>query len=205
MLAKRTPFLPMMLVFLAATAAWADDDSGPVTEINGHAVTSETWDVFTVSYPAGRWDISVEHPDDDHAYYQLTAKSAHKIVLRISLVKGLPSEDPHYENNPNAVNTATLLPVALSLANNDESRIFHSIGTTNLPDFWEPTSRITVLQDGGMAINLEACHDVNLETGRMLIGLVMTESKAGLVNEDPTYPDFVFEAYQIISSIHIRD
>jgi hypothetical protein len=197
-------FALSLSLLLDANFAMAQDGLEPVTEINGHAVIAETWDTFTVSIPAGRWDVQRETPDEDHCYIQLTAKSPSKVIVRISLTKGLPSEDPHYENNPNMVNTASLLPVALSIASNDESRIYHSIGTTNLPQYWQPTSRIVVLQEDGMAVNLEACHELNLATGRMMTAVVLTNSKAGQVNEDPTYTDLVFEAYQIVSSIRTK-
>ncbi|MCS7470145.1 hypothetical protein NZK35_26160 [Stieleria sp. ICT_E10.1] len=96
-----------------------------------------------------------------------------------------------------------LLPIVLDIANKDESRIYFSIGTANLPDYWDASTRAIVLMEDQRAIHFEACHQLDEPSGSMVSALVSTQTKAGQVLEDPDYCERVTEAYQIIQNLMI--
>ncbi len=211
---RRLPYLILLSILLVPSIAPAADseavdqaDAAPATatevmEVNGYPATSETVEGLTVHFPAGRWTVETDSIDERRSMVRLIAKSDASIILTLFVTRDMPAADAHYLNHPNFVNTAVLLPLVLDLTNKDESRIFFSVGSANLPDYWDASTRATVLMDDQHAIHVEACHQLH-DSGNMVSALVSTRTRAGQVLEDPDYTSRVVEAYMIIQNLKI--
>ncbi len=172
--------------------------------VYGYQTVPESWDKFTVRYPAGRWNVTKE-VDGNRATFRLESRSVDKIVLQLFFTRGLPKEDAHYDNNPQLVNDAALLPIALAMAGKDESKIVLSVGTVALPEFVGTSSRATVLLEDNRTANLEACNFLvrDEQQSSVALGVVITESVRGQVRQDPEYIQRIAEAYAIIQAIEV--
>lgn len=187
--------------FANAPFLLAEDNVTEAVTIRGRSTVSEAWDAYTVHYPAGRWNLKVDDRSEDRARFQLTPVGGNEILVMISMMKMPVTSDPHYENNPHSMNTATLLAPALELAQQDESRIHFTVGTANLPSGWDTAARAIILMEEGRAVHLEAFHDCHLSTGHFVNVIVMTRSEAGRLNQDPAYLEKIIEAYEMIQRI----
>lgn len=193
-------FASLAVCALLAAPVWAEEEN----EIYGYPAASEEWDEFTLNYPAGRWSLEKIEEKEDQVIYKLSSKKNPTINLNVSFTRGLPTEDPQYDKNPNMTNVAVLLPVAQQLSGGDDSKVLFSTGTINLPAYTDTSSRATVLLEGNNVLNMEAGHFLLPEEdnqSRLAIAIVFTQSQRGQIDDSPEYPELVAEAYAIIAGI----
>ncbi|TWT33005.1 hypothetical protein [Blastopirellula retiformator] len=193
-------FASLALCTLLAAPLCAEEEN----EIYGYPAVSKEWDDFTLNYPKGRWKLEKLEEQENQVSYKLTSKANPTISLSVSFTRGLASEDPQYDKNPNMTNIAVLLPAVQELTGGDDAKVIFSTGIVNLPAYSDTSARAAVLLEENVVLNMEACHFLlpkEENQSKLAIAIVFTSSKRGEIEESPEYPQIVAEAYAIIEGI----
>lgn len=198
--------LSLFALFLSATFAGAVESTSVAQEVRVYDYPATTVKAHGVkiNYPTGRWSIQRRELDDKKTLIQLKAKSASLVALQI-IVSSYDSDirDAHYNNHPNAANTAVLLSMTESFPIKEGSKFIYSIGTVIMPSgHWDTTTRAHAELKNNKVACIESCHEYHADTNTMLNCVVMTEGLAvGGLLEDGSYANLVAEAYAIIHQI----
>ncbi|MCA9212250.1 MAG: hypothetical protein KDB27_04225 [Planctomycetales bacterium] len=192
--------LLLLFVFVLAPNTYGEAPEAETPEINGRPAKRYAWDDFEIWYPPQRWHIEERSISDGRQFVQLTANGADKVSVQFFLFTKMPEADSDYLNHPQMFSTSLILESALSIAENDESRIYNGVGIANLPGHWDTTSRMTAIAKDNTLVTFDACHQFAQHTGCILAAVVTTTSKPGHLNQDPNYTELVAEAYEMIQT-----
>ncbi|MEI6206208.1 MAG: hypothetical protein WCP20_05465 [Desulfuromonadales bacterium] len=163
-----------------------------------------SWKGFELSYPAG-WKLSQEKDVPELGRVVVLSQNKQALDVTIALADKLSGDDAKKDKaTPATLAMAFGMPMALKLANKNESAISISYGSVGLSDMRVLSTRFTVaLPNIPDVYNIEC---FSTTTGsRLFVGAIQSSSKKGHVPEDNGgYRKAFQEAYHIIRSITVN-
>lgn len=166
-----------------------------------------TWHDFQLTYPS-HWSIALDQDVGEAHQIRLVSDQAETSSIILNLLEEFPAPDEAYTATPVMASVSFGLDVALQLAGEyGESAIAVSYGNIQLADGPALTARFMVTAPDPEMMGfytLDCFHARSEDTGSAFFGMLLNTGTRGKIIDNPTYHQYISEAYTIAKSVVIN-